>query len=415
MKVALVPQPQDMIFPPMQNSIGVWAYEVAQRLARSCEVIVYSGRMQNEVEFDQGVQYRRASPIYDHWLRRLLDRFSRFRKAKRPFFASGLNYLGHALQVARDLRAQRCDIVHIHNLSQFMPIIRAFNPDIKIVLHMHCEWLTQLDRAMIEPRLRVADLIIGCSEYITAAIRRGFPQFAGRCRTVHNGVDLNEFADRNGRDKTGGSDARRILFAGRVSPEKGVHVLLEAFQNVAERQPGAQLNVVGPIGAAPVEFIVALSNDAMVHDLSSFYRGDYFSHLQDQLPSNLAQHVSFTGSVPHTKVMDHFRQAEVFVHPSVWGEPFPLAVLEAMAAGLPVVATRIGGLPESIKDGETGLLVEPNDAATLADAIVRLLSDPELRKSMGKAARRRAVELFSWERVATDLLHQYEQLWGNFA
>jgi len=93
----------------------------------------------------------------------------------------------------------------------------------------------------------------------------------------------------------------------------------------------------------------------------------------------------------------------------VWGEPFPLAVLEAMAAGLPAVASRAGGLVESIQDGETGLLVEPDNSEALADALIRLLQDDELRETMAEAARTRAVGRYSWDRVAGDFLEVYRK------
>ncbi len=410
MKIAFVPQPQDMIFPPMQSSIGIWTYEMARRLARSCEVIVYSGRLQNKVEFDQGVQYRRASPTYDQWLRRLLNLFSFFYQAKRPIFASVLYYLGYALQVAKDLRAQRCDIVHVHNFSQFVPIIRAFNPGIKIVLHMHCEWLTQLDPALIEPRLKQADLLVGCSEHVTKKIRRLFPQVAARCHTVHNGVDVDHFCGANGHATTKQNGAKRLLFVGRVSPEKGVHVLAEAFQEVAKRHPEARLEIVGPEARPPAEFIVALSDDARVSSLAPFYEKNYLAHLQERLPANLSNRVSFSGPVPYSELIDRYRNSKVFIFPSVWDEPFGMPIVEAMACQAPVVATRGGGITEIVEDGKTGLLVERGDPMALAEAIEFLLANEDLRQAMANAARRRAVEVFSWERVLENLFRLYKNI-----
>jgi glycosyltransferase involved in cell wall biosynthesis len=347
----------------------------------------------------------------DHRLHGLLKRFPGFRNVKRPLFASNLNYLGYALRVANDLRKQQRDIIHLHNYSQFVPVIRLFNPKVKIVLHMHCEWLTQLDRSMIEARLSEVDLIVGCSEYITEKIRSGFPRFASRCQTIYNGVDVNHFVGRGDHVTTKSDGGRRLLFVGGVSPEKGLHVLLDAFQKVVERYPQVQLEIVGWKRQLPLEFLVALSDEDKVCDLASFYdgrsRSSYFSHLQRRLASeDLASHVTFTGSVPHSHVINHYRDADVYVQPS-FSEAFPLPPVEAMATGLPVVATRVGGIPEAVIDGKTGLLVESGDAAALAEAIVCLLSNEDLRRSMGEAARRRAVELFSWERIAEDLLRQY--------
>jgi glycosyltransferase involved in cell wall biosynthesis len=417
MKIAFVNQPRDFISVPPSGSIPNVTYELARRLARSCDVIVYAGRghLQPKVEYGEGIQYRRVLIGRDRrYFRRLyglLGRFSRF--FKRPY-ASGLYYLDYILQVANDLRAQQCDIVHLHNFSQFVPIIRAFNPSIKIVLQMHCEWLTQLDRAMIERRLRKVDLTIGCSEYITEKIRRRFPQFADRCQTVFNGVDVSDFSE-NGHRTTKEDGTQRLLSVGRVSPEKGVHVLLDAFQILAERYPLAQLDIVGSKEQLPLDFLLSLSDDDTVTDLASFCdrgsRLSYFSHLQRRLDAlGIASHVTFSGFVPHVVKINHYRGADVYVQPS-FSDAFPLPVLEAMASGLPVVATRVGGIPEAVVNGKTGLLVEPGDAPALAEAILRLVSDKDLRKAMGKAGRQRVLDLFSWEQIAKNLLCQYKSIY----
>jgi glycosyltransferase involved in cell wall biosynthesis len=348
----------------------------------------------------------------DDRLLRVLRRLSGFYDARRPLFASGLYYLGYALQVANDLGDRACDVVHVQNFSQFVPVIRALNPGVRIVLHAHCEWLTQLDRRMIERRLRQADLVVGCSEYITRKIRQRFPQFADRCQTVSNGVDVGRFFGRNGHAAPGEGGDKRLLFVGRISPEKGVHVLLDAFQKVVERCPRARLEVVGPQGAAPIEFIVGLADDPRVSGLASFYQGDYFSRLRGRLSSDALGRVSFKGHVAHSRLSDHYRNADVLINPSL-SEAFGMSLVEAMAAGVPVVATRVGGVPEVVEDGKTGLLVEPGDASALAGAILRLLTDDGLRRSMGEAARRRAVERYSWEAVADRLWHHYKTVCGH--
>jgi len=427
-KIAFLHQPIGTISSSdPRGSIEVWTYEVARRLAKSCDVIVYAkmGRHQKKFEYDQGVRYRRISTVIDQWFTfislalKKLGRFPLFQKikaivffrnVKRPLFASSLFYFTYILQVAKDLRKEKCDIVHLHNFSQFVPIIRAFNPKIKIVLHMHCEWLTQLDRKMIENRLKEVDLIIGCSEYITEKIRLIFPQFSERCQTIYNGVDVNYFVSRNRYVLANKNSVKRLLFVGRVSPEKGLHVLLEAFQEVVKRYPQVQLEIVGSKSIPPIEFIVALSDDPKVSDLASFYSGNYISHLQDKLSSGVASHVSFTGFVSRRQLINCYQHADVFVFPSVWNEPFGMPLIEAMATEVPVVATRSGGIPEIVEDGKTGILVEPGDASALAEAILYLFSDEDLRKSMGEAARLRVVELFSWKKIVENLLCQYKNI-----
>ena len=417
MKIAFVNQPLDGVLPPNQNSIGIWTYEVARRLSRSCDVTVYTGQHYSgkRVECVDGIHCHRMFLRPDQWMQKLLRRLFIFRDVKRPLFASLWYYLGYILQVANDLRLQQCDIVHIFNYSQFVPVIRMFTPKSKIVLNMRCEWLTQLDEAMIERRLSKADLIIGCSEYVTGKIRCKFPQLADCCRTVHNGRDTNFFAPANHQTDKSKNQVKRLLYVGRVSPEKGVHVLLDAFEKVLGNYPQAQLDIIGLQRQLPLEFLVALSDDNKVASLASFYDGSsrysYFSHLQERVRSlDIESHVTFTDNLPHLQLLNRYRAADVFVFPSIWDEPFGNPPVEAMAVGLPVVATHSGGITETVENGKTGLLVEQGNANALAKATLQLLENEDLMESMGKAGRKRAVELFSWERIVEQLLGLYRSI-----
>ena len=425
MKIAFVTQPWDEVSPGIggHSSIPILTYQFAHRLPESSEVIIYAKREHSQKQAerdDAGIHYRRMSIDAEYWLLKpfkLLDRLPKFRNPHRALFTSSFYYLGYALQVAHDLRKHRPDIVHIHNFSQFVPVIRAFNPQCKIALHMHCEWLTQIDKAVVGPRLCKTDSVIGCSEYITEKVRRRFPQFASRCQTVFNGVDTDLFTGRSEPSVSQENNTKRLLFVGRVSPEKGVHVLLDAFQQVVKRLPDAELDVIGPVGSAPFEFVIPLSDDSKVSNLASFYGRNirlqgthYLSHLRAKLGSDAAKRVFFYGSVPHARLVDFYRKADVLVFPSVWNEPFGMPLIEAMASEVPTVATRGGGVTEIVDEGKTGLLVERGNAAVLAEAICYLLENNSLRKSMGKAGRKRVLELFSWNELARNLSNIYHRL-----
>ena len=234
-----------------------------------------------------------------------------------------------------------------------------------------------------------------------------FPHYADRCVTVYNGADIDELSDRSGRPGKQGH-GKRFIFVGRVSPEKGIHVLLEAFKTVLAREPEAELRIVGGAGLPPLSFVV--NSDPTLQSLRRFYTSDYMEYLQRQAKAVPENHVSFVGYVAHSELATFLRGADVFVQPSVWGEPFPLSVVEAMAAELPVVSSRAGGLPESVVDGKTGLLVEPNDPAALADAMLRLVADEKMAHSVGTAGGARARELFSWDAVVARLSSVYQAL-----
>jgi glycosyltransferase involved in cell wall biosynthesis len=418
-KIAFVCQPQDEVIFAQPNSLGIWTTEVARRLAQSYEVTVYTKHVKNfepqkKVVTEDGVCYKRILLRPDqkliNFLKRVWDFITIF-NLKTPLYFSSFYYLLYALQIALDLKKQQCDIVHILNYSQFVPIIRFCNPKAKIVLHMQCEWLNQLNHKIVEKRLRHVDLVIGCSNYITKESRKKFPQFAHLFRTIYNGVDVERFISKNSDDETRDDRSKRLLFVGRVSPEKGVHVLLEAFQKIAELYPEVQLEIVGVPKAVTYEFVVALSDDPKVLDLASFYPDGWINYLsQWQNSSSVASKVCFTGSVPHSQLVNYYQKTDIFIFPSVWNEPFGIPIIEAMATGVPVVATRGGAFPEIVAEGKTGLLVERGDASALAAAILHLLQNEDLRKSMGKAGRQRVLEAFSWERIVQNLSYQYQSI-----
>jgi glycosyltransferase involved in cell wall biosynthesis len=402
--------------PATMGSIDVLNYELARRLARRCEVMVYSrkGPDQSVSETREGVRYERITTRLDNKLLNTFDshpklkRLPGFRNPKRPLFASAVGHLEYSLKVAREIRRQYCDWVHIHNFSQIVPAVRALNPKVKIALHMNCEWATQLDAPMMKRRLEKCDLIIGCSEFITDKIRRSFPEVASRCRTIYNGVDVNIFVpdERHSRHERSPS---RLLFAGRIWPDKGPHVLLEAFKKVIETRPEVQLELAGWKSGPPPEFIFSLTDDPKVLDLAPFYHGNYFEYLREILPPHLWDQVSIQKELPHPELAEHYRMADILIAPSVWNEPFGMMIVEAMASGLPVIATRGGGIPEIVQDWETGLLTERGDSEGLAGAIMGLLDNDGLRESMGRRGRKRAMELFSWEKISERLLSVYQE------
>lgn len=410
MRIGYLNQPWDSGIPPDPGeSIGSWTWEVARCLARTCEVMVCGRRRRGEpaTQTWEGVRYIRFPLIpsrADRWLSAAARQLYFFRDVRQPRFASSTHHLAYAIRAAHAFRVNECDVVHIHNFSQFVPIVRRLNPQAKIVLHMHCDWLAQLDRGMIDKRLTHAEAILGCSEYITENIRARFPHYADRCMTVYNGVNLVKFHP-NGREPNG-STGRRVVFVGRISPEKGLHVLLDAFELVAAQRPDTSLEIIGPEAVAPLDFIVALSNDPKVRGLRRFYEGSYLEYLRVRAQGPLEGRVSFAGSLPRSALAQHLREADVFVQPSVWGEPFPLSVLESAAVGLPVVASRVGGLPEMVVDGKTGFLAEPDSPTALAEALLRVLDDRDLARAMGLAGRKRVEQMFSWGCIA-GLLDRY--------
>jgi glycosyltransferase involved in cell wall biosynthesis len=409
MKVGFICQPFDYINPsqPPGGSIALLTFELARQLSQSNQVAVCAplGGGEAKSELWNGIQFHRLGLRADAWLldrpRRLHDKLDSSRKDLDSILYCPI----YASRAAFKLREENCDIIHIHNFSQFVPIARRFNPRTKIVLHMNCDWLAQFDRDLIDRRLRHADMIIGCAEFITNHVKERFPHYALRCDTLYNGASVAEFSS----PPSAKGNGKRFIFAGRVSPEKGLHVLMEAFKIVVAREPEAELVIAGGAYIPPISFIVDLSSDPVVRDLRRFYATDYMEYLRNQAKA-IADRVTFTGFINHKDLASLLRQADIFVQPSVWGEPFPLSVIEAMTAELPVIASRTGGLPEAVMNHKTGLLVEPNSPAALADAMLRLIDDREKARQMGSNGAARASDLFSWEAVAGKLTSLYKSL-----
>jgi glycosyltransferase involved in cell wall biosynthesis len=390
--------------------------EIARHLARSHDVVAYCmrGEDQEGVEQFEHVEYRRLSILLDRWLLSTHAHITRSIAAisqkyrTQTFINSRLWYRHFISNVIADASPRDFDIVHIMNISQFVPLIRAKLPKTRIVLHMQCQWLEQLDEAIIEPRIRAADLILGCSDFIAAGVRRRFPWLAERCGHIFNGADLALFT----RPSVIRPQPKRLLFVGRLAPEKGVHILLDAFRIVLARHPDAHLELIGPEKVLPLEVLLPVCDDPYALALEPYYRPGAYSELLrakiSELPSGS---VSFyNNGMRFTELVPHYHAASIFAFPSVWEEPFGMPLVEAMASATPVITTRGGAFPEIVEDGRSGLLVERANPQALAEAILQLLCNAEQREAMAQAAFQRASMMFSWDRIVDNLLAKYERL-----
>ena len=420
LKIAFIFMPINEIRPPVSltslcSSGDLVMDELARRLARSHDVIAYcaSGEDQQKVEKFDGVEYRRMSTWLDRRLlnhqkiMRLIDLLC-WQKMRQPFFNSVLWYRQFIGGVISDPSLQDCDIVHIMNIPQFVPLVRARLPRTRIVLHMHSQWLEQLDSAVIERRVKAADLVLGVSNFIAAGVRRRFPSLASRCRHIYNGVDIELFARPPGVWPT----PKRILYVGRLAPEKGVHILLDAFRIVLAQHPDAHLELIGPERVLPREVLFPNCDDKYVLALESYFQpGAYRELLRTKISQFPSSSITFLNQgIKFIELMPHYHSANIFAFPSVCEESFGMPLIEAMASSTPVITTRGGAFPEIVEDGRSGLLVDRSDAQALANAILQLLANPDQHDAMAQAAFERASTLFSWDRIAKNLLEEYERL-----
>jgi glycosyltransferase involved in cell wall biosynthesis len=412
MKIALINQPWSFAAPIRGgDSIGIWTYQVALRLASIAEITIYGAKAGDRTDYmEEGIRYRGITNKIDKLLTplRIIDRLG-ISNPKRPIFASGLYYGNFIKQVAREVSEQEVNIIHIQNFSYYVPIVRRLNPKAKIILHMHCAWLTQLDRDLIAKRLPDADLIVGCSDYVTDLIRQQFPQVADLTHTIFNGVDTSHFVDNELIKNNRHHEQPNILFVGRISPEKGIHVLIDAFKQIVKYYPQASLNIIGSEAIAAKELIINISDEPYVKDLAAFYPGSYLEKLKKRIPPELSDRINFVGGLPQEKLLQYYWNADILVNPSL-SESFGMSLAEAMACQVPVIGARVGGMTNVIEEGKTGLLVEPANSSALAQAILTLLGDRQLCQQMGIAGNQRVKELFSWDKIAEDLFSRYQRM-----
>lgn len=310
------------------------------------------------------------------------------------------------------------DIVHAHTwYTHFGGILFKENYGLPLVLTVHSleplrPWKREqlgggydFSRWVEKSAIEMADAVIAVSASTKDDVLRLFDVDPGRVHVIHNGIDLSEYRARPGEEvlvRHGIDPARPfILFVGRITRQKGIVHLVRALRHL---EPGFQVVLCA---GAPDTPEIAQEMKAAVEDARKT-RPDL---------------IWIGDMVPKEDIVPLYSQAALFVCPSIY-EPFGIINLEAMACGTPVVASAVGGIPEVVVHGETGLLVpveqmaeapfEPHDAGKfardLAAAINELMRDEPRRRRMAVAARRRVEEKFSWEAIARRVARVYAQI-----
>jgi glycosyltransferase involved in cell wall biosynthesis len=345
-----------------------------------------------------------------------------------PYFTSRFYYQEYFAQIARDFAASRPEIVHLPNQMQFASLFKRALPGAKVVVHAHQDELSTLDLDLLRRDLADVDAVATVSEYVTARARARLPEMAARIHTVGNGVDVLRFSPAGRPRDLHGRELRprplRLLYVGRIAPDKGVHLLAETAERLIHEGVGLELTLIGKPGLMPYDLLSRLlDGDAPALEAVREFYGrslrtwlskeilrqgrSYRDAVRARLSAAAAARVRFLGTVPLHALIGAYRAADLLVLPSIWQESYGLPVAEAMACGVPVLAAASGGVPELIEDGVTGRLVPRLDVAALARALREMSADPEGLREMGRAARTRAERLLTWTRSAERLERLY--------
>ena len=290
------------------------------------------------------------------------------------------------------------DLVHAQAVPAY--ILAALESRVPSVVTIHGVYRNELpvhkSRRSFRERLAVAAVtriqdecfrktknLIAITGEIEALVKKCSPGV--RTYRINNTIDEHFFSLQN-------CDAEpRVLFVGWINNRKGVHVLLEAFYCVIRSYPDAQLCLVGQ------------------DDVDKEYSTSLKMEHQSLITSGSVQ---FVGSISQDRLYEEMSRCSILCLPSL-AESAPMVIAQAMAAGKPVVATRVGGVPDMVEDGVTGLLCDPGNSEQLADGLVALLKDPELRRRMGQQAHQLAEKRYRANRVAQATLEAYRSVLGR--
>jgi glycosyltransferase involved in cell wall biosynthesis len=375
-------------FLPIVGGAELLIYEVYRRLASSHEVCVLTPQL----ELDRQVKW--AADDYleslNFSVKRFDDRLSllnlrghrMLRGLIPPFSLSAISALATSV---RELKPEVIHSLYAVPTGLAAVVVERMN-DVPVVLTFVGR---DVPGPTTPPLWRFYDRFIAklatdvtyISNYCRIAIH-GAPH-TGKGRTIYGGVDVHKFnpqvQGQSVRRDLGLDNDSLVLFAlQRLSPEKRADVILRSMTHVLRGHHNVSL-VIGGKG----------SEEPYLRDLSR--------------ELGIEDHVIFTGYIPNEELPQYFATADIFVFHSTY-ETFGLVLAQAMAAAKPIVSVRTTAVPEIVDDGNNGILVEPLNAEALAQAVLTLAEDGELRQRMGHNGRERAVQIFDWDHIAA----QYE-------
>ena len=373
-------------FAPSPGAVGGGVEKVAQTLALG---LAARGDIELHVVTSRP-EVRRPSveQVSERLFVHTLPRLGRFELASL--------FLHDRWQIGHLLRQLRPDVIHTHELGRYGFVCRALGYQYALTVH----GITSLEHRILEQpgsRARARRMLLRFVEYSTwrgaawiiansSYVQRQAPaEVRARSVLIPNPVDPLFF-----RSEATGVTPGRIAWVGRVSRLKGVDLLLRALPLVRQRVPAAHVRLIGPYGDS--EFLGQLRQLAT--------------------QAGPPECIEFVGERHGRDLRVEYASAAVLAHPSRQ-DNVPMVIAEAMAVGRPVVATRVGGIPDLVSDGVTGLLCAPENPGALAQALADILADGSRQLTLGTAARAAACTRFNHETVAGEHARIYFNLAGR--
>lgn len=378
--------------PPKNSlgSVGNVVHEMTRPLVDRYSFTLVGGTSRSKQREVDGVDY---VPIDDQLDRRYLDPFfgaiDRVRSGRQPREHSSRFHSRYAVAAAERLARARCEVVLVVEYPQWLPILRRHLPDARLVYWGHSGISVHSQGDRFAHYTADADAAFACSQYVADSIVERAPALRDRVHVTYNGFDPERF-----RPSPEAAPTRTIMCVGRVTPDKGTHVLVDAFRTLARDREDLELVLAGPMwitdpasfpgmGKGHEQEIEQLARPNLPSAIAKVERKlrrlppgplPYRAELEHRAGPVLDR-VHFAGSLIDDELPRQLVGSLAFVQPSLVEEGLPLTSLEAMGCALPLVVSDRGGTKEVVEEGRNGFVVPSGDAGALAHALRRVVDD----------------------------------------
>lgn len=382
---------------PISGGTGAYVYYLSQNLQKL-------GHEVHVVARDEQDSEKTINGIHVHYIkggRTALVRFWSFSRS--------------ASKKLKELNAEKpFDIIHAN-----LPLVPSFaipdNAAKAIVCAVHSTWkgealitkqdnpkeLNPNEKSMLrfnfmlrkyeKKLMKRSDALIAVSKYTVDELTDLYGIDKNKIHVIYNGVDIERFKPRPNCDELRKEfglkkDEKVVLFVGRLYHRKGLETLLESVPPVLNEFSNVKFIISGTGFKQKEESLKKLAKELGIKD-----------------------HVKFLGYIPDDKLPRLYSASDIFVLPAIY-ENFPFAILEAQSTALPVISTKVGGIPEFLVDTENGFLIDPGDTKQLTQKVLALLQNPELAKQMGDHGRKLIEEKLDWRIITGQVIDLYHQL-----
>lgn len=369
-------------------------------IKRGHEVTVISSRHPDGKEYEEvnGIKIYYLvetcfSTYWEKWGKKSLRKFDQLNKAKSFDIVLSQSFNGYYF--AKNRKKYQIPLVSfLHGAGPYMTIVK-----IKLALSRQSISVVEALKTFINflahysilhlPTLLGSDLIICASDYVNESVRRWYPVRKNRIYTILNGIDTFGFSpndlERNRLRKRLGIKEKEFLLmtSGTISKEKGHHLAVETLNRLLKKNVNIKLMIVGD-----GEYLVSLSR------------------LIDKF--GLKDRVILTGFVPNESISNYYNAADIYLIPTLRVEGLPFALIEAMSIGLPIIASKMGGIPNIMEDGKEGFLINPGDINDMVSKILILLKDRSLREKLGARGRNKVLNELNSENMVNRILNVIE-------